>query len=114
MKSRARLFQPGIQALEDRTVLSVSFSHFLHSVFPFVPDKSSKPKYRPAVLGTHSTSTITPAVLTPHIHAVRPGHIHAMIQPINAGQAVTPTVAHTRGAFNVYGVLPASLHSRVR
>ena len=114
MKLRVRLFQPGMQVLEDRTVLSVSFSHFLHSVFPFVTDKTSKPKHRPAILGTQSASTITPAVVSPHIRAVRPGHIHAMIQPINAGQAVTPTVAHPQGAFNVYGVLPAKLHARVR
>ena len=31
-----------------------------------------------------------------------------------SGQGVASTPAHSRGAFNVYGVLPAALHSRVR
>ncbi len=114
MKLRVRLFQPGIQVLEDRTALSFSFSNLIHSVFPFVSDKTSKPKHRPAILGTQSAATITPAVVTPHVRAVHAGRIHAMVQPINVGQVVTPTAAHPRGAFNVYGVLPAKLNARLR
>ena len=45
MKKR-RALRPALQSLEDRTVMSFSFSNLLHSVFPFIHSDtktSSKP-----------------------------------------------------------------------
>jgi hypothetical protein len=59
-------FRPSVQPLEDRVVLSFSFSKMLHSVFPFVHDSSNK---KPAA---HVAHTQTPRqVFHPHarVHA---------------------------------------------
>jgi hypothetical protein len=46
-----RTYRPTVQPLEERTALSLTFSGFIHSILPFIPDKSSAKK--PVVAHAH-------------------------------------------------------------
>ena len=119
MCGKMRRFCPRFQSLEERTVLSFSFSHLLHSVFPFVPDKSSKATpgaaYR-ARLAMAKAEAANPALVPApaHVHAVHHGHVRAQIQHPNPSQAVTPAIAHPRGTFNWYAANPTASRIKVR
>ena len=117
MCGKMRRFCPGFQSLEERTVLSVSFSHILHSVFPFIPDKTTKATpgvaYR-ARLAMAQAEAANPALTPAHVHAVHHGHVRAQIQHPNPSQAVTPAIAHPRGTFNWYASHPTAQRIKVR
>lgn len=72
-----RSFRPAVQPLEGRVVLSFSLSKMMHSVFPFIPDKT-----RPKVIhsassvyqqipGTHATTTHAHPKAAPHAALAR-------------------------------------------
>lgn len=137
MSQRLRPFLPRIQPLEERINLSFSLSSMVHTLFPFVPDHSNKPKHPPAVVRTPPTATVTPAQSSapprlaairaaqvramgqpsaqtsapPRLAANRAGHVKAMGQP--SGPMVKPLV-HPRGVFNWYSARQSSAAVRPR
>jgi hypothetical protein len=77
MKAKKRSFRPALQQVEDRVVLSFSFSNLLHTLFPGF----SKPQvHHPA---KHPTAhAATPKVKHPAVHAATPVvHAHAPAHP---------------------------------
>jgi len=101
---RACRFCPAVQRLEDRTVLSFSFSKMLHSIFPFIPDneKKAKPKPHPAgavVTPLHPGPKAAGAAKTPHV-APHP------VAPDRPAVPTRPRVAHPRGVLQWHLPIP--------
>jgi hypothetical protein len=64
-----RRFDPTVQPLEERVALSLTFSGFIHSILPFIPDKSSAKK--PVVAHAH----VSPLVRKPVVGHAK--HLYA-------------------------------------
>jgi hypothetical protein len=82
----ARRFRPLICPLEDRTALSLSLSGFLHSVLPFIPQKSSKPA--PAHISAAAKSEA----------AAKAAELHAIAAVHHAQRLARIEAAHVRAA----------------
>lgn len=99
---RTRAFRPSLHSVEDRILLSNWFTGMIHSLLPFIPDKSRPAKINTAALRSHLASqqaqlrqhaqaTVQarrstdvpagPAVLRAH------GGIHAAVMPVNPAAA---------------------------
>ena len=66
-----RPYRPALERVEDRIVLSFSFSHLVNSIFPGI----DKPKVHHVAHSTVSNGTTTPHV---HHHAHPHAHTHAI------------------------------------
>lgn len=95
----ARRFCPGVHSLEERVVLSFSFSKTLHSILPFIPDHT-KVKALPtaAQIAAHDarllaaqearvTGTVTGHHVRAHAAPVVPAHPGALLQARLAARA---------------------------
>lgn len=74
-----RPYRPTLEQVEDRIVLSFSFSNFLNSIFPgFHRSKVPKPvSHTTVVKGTSTAHTHAPA----HVPAHNPAHPHVSAHP---------------------------------
>jgi hypothetical protein len=84
-----RTYRPSVQPLEERVALSLTFSGFIHSLFPFIPDKSST---KPAVVHTH-TSPLTRKPVVGHAKRLYAGPLGKAPANSTAIEALATTAA---------------------
>jgi hypothetical protein len=117
---------PTLQALEERVVLSLSFSKLLHSLFPFVKDKTTVPHPRHVaahVVRPHAglahrgasavADTGTASGAAAIVQARRAARRLVMANNAANATAPTPTDPTAKGSVPVYGPYlgpPGSYH----